>query len=140
MNSLVMALSGQVGRIYELEHEILERKQAESALRHERDLSAQRYLDHGRSHPAARSGHADEVAFTRGQSLPRAPCFGWTADELLGRDWIETCRPPEDAKDCYEHGSVNLARRGPCRHRRHRHVTSPAEDRLDRMAQHAAAR
>jgi signal transduction histidine kinase/DNA-binding response OmpR family regulator len=35
--NLVMALAGQVGRIYALEHEILERKHAESALRHERD-------------------------------------------------------------------------------------------------------
>ncbi len=35
--NLVMALAGQVGRIYALEHEIVERKHAESALRHERD-------------------------------------------------------------------------------------------------------
>jgi signal transduction histidine kinase/DNA-binding response OmpR family regulator len=35
--NLVMALAGQVGRIYALEHEILERKHAEAALRHERD-------------------------------------------------------------------------------------------------------
>src|SRR4029078_12988917 len=41
---LVLALSGQAGRIYELEREILERKHAESALLHERDR-AQRYLD-----------------------------------------------------------------------------------------------
>jgi len=34
---LVQALAGQVGRIYELEDEIIERKQAESALRDERD-------------------------------------------------------------------------------------------------------
>jgi PAS domain S-box-containing protein len=34
---LVIALAGQVGRICELEHEILERKQAESALRDERE-------------------------------------------------------------------------------------------------------
>jgi PAS domain S-box-containing protein len=41
---LVRALSGQVGRIHELAHEILVREQAESALRGERDR-AQRYLD-----------------------------------------------------------------------------------------------
>jgi signal transduction histidine kinase/DNA-binding response OmpR family regulator len=35
--TLVMVLGGQIGRIYALEHEILERKHAESALRHERD-------------------------------------------------------------------------------------------------------
>ena len=34
---LVLALAGQVGRIYELEYQILERKQAEAALRHERE-------------------------------------------------------------------------------------------------------
>ncbi len=34
---LVMVLAGQVGRIYELEYQILERKQAEAALRHERE-------------------------------------------------------------------------------------------------------
>src|SRR6185295_5329324 len=32
-DDMVLALAGQVGRIYELEHEILERKQAESAVR-----------------------------------------------------------------------------------------------------------
>jgi PAS domain S-box-containing protein len=37
---VLMALAGQVGRIYELEYEILERKQAEAALRHERDRVA----------------------------------------------------------------------------------------------------
>jgi PAS domain S-box-containing protein len=40
---LIRALTGQVGRIFELEHEILERTRAEEALRRERDR-AQRYL------------------------------------------------------------------------------------------------
>jgi len=44
---MVMALAAKVGRIYELEYEILERKQAESAMRHERDR-AQRYLERTR--------------------------------------------------------------------------------------------
>jgi two-component system, cell cycle sensor histidine kinase and response regulator CckA len=99
---LVMALSGQVGRIYEnghfhavaqkrseeLEHEILERKQAESAVRHERDR-AQGYLD------------AAEVILLkldldgRIALVNRYACsiLGWTADELLGRDWFDTCLP-----------------------------------------------
>jgi signal transduction histidine kinase/DNA-binding response OmpR family regulator len=34
---LVMALAGQVGRIYELEHEVFERRQAEAAFRQERE-------------------------------------------------------------------------------------------------------
>jgi PAS domain S-box-containing protein len=85
---LVQALAGHVGRIYELEHEILERKEAESALRHERDW-AQRYLE------------TAEVILLKldlegGITLVnRYACsiLGWTADELLGRDWIDTCLP-----------------------------------------------
>ena len=86
---LVMALAGQVGRIYELEYEILERKHAESALRHERDR-AQRYLD-----------TAEVILLAldlegRITLINRYACsvLGWTADELLGRDWIKTCLPP----------------------------------------------
>ena len=99
---LVMALLAQVGRIYEnlsfsetalkraqeLEHEILERKQAESVARHERDR-AQRYLD-----------TAEVILLKldmdgRIALVNRYACsvLGWTADELLGRDWIETCLP-----------------------------------------------
>jgi len=36
---LLVALSAQVGRIYEVEHEAVERQQAESALRRERDIT-----------------------------------------------------------------------------------------------------
>jgi PAS domain S-box-containing protein len=85
---LVVALAGQVGRIYELEYEILEREQAESALRHERDR-AQRYLD------------AAEVMLLaldmdgRITLINRKGCdiLGGTADEWIGRDWFETCLP-----------------------------------------------
>jgi PAS domain S-box-containing protein len=85
---LVMVLTGQVGRIYELEHEILERKQAESALPHERDR-AQRYLD-----------TAEVILLAldlegRITLVNRYACsvLGWTEDELLWRDWAETCVP-----------------------------------------------
>jgi PAS domain S-box-containing protein len=85
---LVAALSGQVGRIYELEHEVFERKQVESALRHERDR-AQRYLD-----------TADVILLAldmdgRITLINRKGCdlLGWTEPELLGRDWIQTCLP-----------------------------------------------
>jgi two-component system, cell cycle sensor histidine kinase and response regulator CckA len=99
---LLKALSAQVGRLYEnlafaaaaltraeeLEHEILERKQAESALRHERDR-AQRYLD-----------TAEVILLKldlegRIALVNRYACsvLGWTAEELRGRDWIETCLP-----------------------------------------------
>src|ERR1700686_392944 len=72
----------------ELEHEILERKQGESAARHERDLS-QQYLD-----------TAEVILLKldvegRIALVNRYACsvLGWTADELLGRDWTETCLP-----------------------------------------------
>jgi two-component system cell cycle sensor histidine kinase/response regulator CckA len=85
---LVMALAGQVGRIYELEHEILVRQQVESALRLERDR-AQRYLD-----------TADVILLAldvdgRITLINRKGChlLGWTERELLGRDFLETCLP-----------------------------------------------
>jgi CheY-like chemotaxis protein len=93
---LVMALSGQVGRIYEngffsavaqkraeeLEHEILERKQAESAVRQERDR-AQRYLDTAEVILLALDVEG------RITQANRYACsvLGWTAEELLGRNW-----------------------------------------------------
>jgi PAS domain S-box-containing protein len=71
-----------------LEHEVLERKQAESAVRQERDR-AQRYLD-----------TAEVILLKldlegRIALVNRYGCsvLGWTADELLGRDWFETCLP-----------------------------------------------
>jgi PAS domain S-box-containing protein len=64
------------------------RKQAEQALRDERDR-AQRYLD-----------TADVILLKldlegRIVLVNRYGCtlLGWTPDELLGRDWIETCVP-----------------------------------------------
>jgi PAS domain S-box-containing protein len=99
---LVMALAAQVGRIYEklslsaaalkraeeLEHEVLERKQAESVARHERDR-AQRYLDTAEV-VLLKLDMEGRIALVN-----RYACsvLGWTADELLGRDWIETCVP-----------------------------------------------
>ena len=100
---LVMALSGQVGRIYEngffyavaqnraeeLQREIVERQQAESAVRLERDR-AQRYLD---------TAEVILLALDRDQRITlinRKGCdlLGWTERELLGRDWVEMCLPP----------------------------------------------
>ncbi|HMB78723.1 MAG TPA: response regulator [Vicinamibacterales bacterium] len=106
---LVTALSGLVGRIYEngcfsavaqrradeLECEILERQQAESALRVERDR-AQQYLN-----------TADVILLAldlEGQitSINRKGCdlLGWTERELLGRVWIETCLPERIRDTC----------------------------------------
>jgi len=99
---LAMALAGQVGRICEnryfyaiaqrraeaLEHEILERQQAECAVRQERDR-AQRYLD-----TAEVILLALDVA-GRITLVNRYACsvLGSTKEELLGRDWVETCLP-----------------------------------------------
>jgi len=85
---LVMALAGQVGRIYELEHEIFERKQAESALRDERDRS-QRYLDTAAVILLALDTEGRIALVNR----HACSVFGWTAEELVGRDFIETCVP-----------------------------------------------
>jgi PAS domain S-box-containing protein len=78
---LVTALAGQVGRIYE--NGYLYR-----VAREERDR-AQRYLDTGEVILLAldmdgRITLANRYACT---------ILGWTAEELLGRDWIETCHP-----------------------------------------------
>jgi two-component system, cell cycle sensor histidine kinase and response regulator CckA len=88
---MVLALAGQVGRIYELEYEILERKQAEAALREERNR-AQSYLD-----------AADVVLLAldldgRITLMNRHGCrlLGWTEAELLGREWTTTCLSSPD--------------------------------------------
>jgi PAS domain-containing protein len=99
---MVMALSGLVGRIYEngyfsavaqkrteeLEHEIAERKQAEWARRHERDR-AQQYLNTAEVILLALDLDG-RIALVNRYACSR---LGWTAGELLGRDWIETCLP-----------------------------------------------
>ena len=86
---LVVALSGQLGRILELEYEILGRQQVEAALREERDR-AQQYLD-----------IAEVILLAldlegRITLVNRYACsiLGWTVQELIGRNFIETCVPP----------------------------------------------
>jgi PAS domain S-box-containing protein len=71
-----------------LEQEVLERTQAESAVRHERDR-AQRYLDTAEVILLKLDQEGRIVLVNRyGCSM-----LGWTADELIGRDWFETCLP-----------------------------------------------
>jgi PAS domain S-box-containing protein len=79
---------GEVDFVYTVSRDIAERKRAEQALRSERDR-AQRFLD-----------TADVILLKldlegRVVLVNRYACslLGWTADELLGRDWIETCVP-----------------------------------------------
>lgn len=85
---LVAALAGQLGRIFEIEHVITEREQAEVELRRERDR-AQRYLD-----------TAEVILLAldldgRMTQVNRYACtmLGYTAEELIGRDW-KTVLPP----------------------------------------------
>ncbi|HUE89352.1 MAG TPA: PAS domain S-box protein [Vicinamibacterales bacterium] len=79
--ALVMALAGQVGRIYENGY-------LYSVAKNERDR-AQRYLDTAQIILLALDLEG------RITQVNRYACsmLGWTADELLGRDWIETCLP-----------------------------------------------
>ncbi|NOT08914.1 MAG: response regulator [Gemmatimonadales bacterium] len=99
---LVMALSGQVGRIYEgshffalakkraeeLEGEILERNGVEEILRIERDRS-QRYLDTAQVMLVALDLRGKVTLANR----YACSVLGWTAEELRGVDWLETCIP-----------------------------------------------
>jgi two-component system, cell cycle sensor histidine kinase and response regulator CckA len=79
--ALVMALSGQVGRIYENGYFY-------TVAQNERDR-AQRYLDTAQIILLALDVDGRITQVNRyGCSV-----LGWTADELSGRDWIETCVP-----------------------------------------------
>jgi PAS domain S-box-containing protein len=85
---LTMALAGQVGRLYEVDREILERQQADAALREERDR-AKRYLD-----------TAEVILLAldldgRITLINRKGCdlLGWTEGELIGRSFLNTCLP-----------------------------------------------
>jgi len=75
------------GRVWYF-RDVTERKEAEASLRRERDR-AQRYLDTAEVILLA----IDVIG--RVTQINRHACslLGWTADELLGRDWIETCLP-----------------------------------------------
>ena len=73
---------------YEVDHEILERKQAESALRDERDR-AQRYLDTAEVILLALDPDGRITLVNR----KGCDLLGWTEAELLGRDFLATCLP-----------------------------------------------
>jgi two-component system cell cycle sensor histidine kinase/response regulator CckA len=85
---VIRALTGQVGRIFELEQEILERTRAEDPLRRERDR-AQRYLDTAEVILLALDLDGRITLLNRkGYAL-----LGWGDGQLIGRAWIETCLP-----------------------------------------------
>ena len=78
---LIMALAGQLGRIYENGYFYsVAKKRAEEA---------QRYLDTGEIILLALDTEGRITLANR----YACSVLGWTADELLGRDWIETCLP-----------------------------------------------
>jgi len=85
---LVLALSGQVGRIYELDNEIFQRQRVELELRQQRDL-AQLYLD---TAEVLLLGMDVEGRITM---INRNGCnlLGWTESELVGADFAEKCLP-----------------------------------------------
>lgn len=85
---MMIALASQVGRIYELEYEIIERKRAESAVRHERDR-AQRYLDTAQVILLALDLDGRITLINRNG----CDVLGWSESDLLGRNWIATCVP-----------------------------------------------
>ena len=113
--------------------DITERKRAELALRGERDR-AQRYLD-----------TADVILLKldlegRIVLVNRYGCslLGWTADELLGRDWIETCLPVRMREEL--EGSVDSCSAEICRSSRIPSSPSPARNASIEWRNTAAAR
>ena len=78
--------TGRVTSVSTIARDITERRQAEAAVRASGTGRSDTWTR--RSHPA-RPGLEGG---SRWQSL-RCSLLGWTADELLGRDWIETCLP-----------------------------------------------
>jgi two-component system cell cycle sensor histidine kinase/response regulator CckA len=114
--SLVVALSGLVGRVYEREDRARERKEAVAALRRERHLS-QSYLDTAQAILLALDVEG------RITLVNRYACsvLGWAHEDLVGRDWIDTCCPPRIrdelratlqrfVRDAHGNGSETLVR------------------------------
>jgi two-component system cell cycle sensor histidine kinase/response regulator CckA len=80
--------TGRIASVSTIARDITGRKKAEASVRDERDR-AQQYLD-----------TADVILLKLDKEgrillVNRYACavLGWTADELLGRDWTETCLP-----------------------------------------------
>jgi two-component system cell cycle sensor histidine kinase/response regulator CckA len=87
--------------------DITERKQAETAVRHERDR-AESYLDAAEVIMLAIDVDGRITMINRyGRSV-----LGWTSDELLGKDWIGTCAPArvQDSLRATLHGFLQANR------------------------------
>ena len=85
---LLQTLAAQVGHVYELAHEIAVRKEAERALRHERDR-AQLYLDAAGVILLALDRDGRIILANRHAST----ALGWSSADLLGADFISRCLP-----------------------------------------------
>jgi PAS domain S-box-containing protein len=86
--SPMMDSAGQVISLSTIARDITSRKQAEAALRVERDR-AQRYLDT----PEVILLALDLNGAVTLANRYACSILGWTAGDLLGRDWIDTCVP-----------------------------------------------
>lgn len=88
---------GRVIGLFGIARDITERRQAELALQSERDMN-QRYLDTTQTIMVALDGAGRIVMINRkGREL-----LGYSEDELLGRNWFETCLPrPEGLEQVY---------------------------------------
>jgi len=82
---------GKIYRVAGIAEDITKRKQAELALRQERDLN-RRYLDTAQTLMVALDCEG------RVTMINRAGCalLGYKEDELLGRNWFTTCLPQHD--------------------------------------------
>ncbi len=81
--------TGRITSVSTIARDITSRKKAETSLRDERDR-AQRYLDT----PDVILLALDMEGRIKLTNRYACSLLGWTADELLGRDWVETCLPP----------------------------------------------
>ena len=80
--------TGHITSVSTIARDITSRKKAEASVRGERDR-AQRYLDT----PAVILLALDMEGRIKLTNRYACALLGWTADELLGRDWVETCLP-----------------------------------------------
>ena len=95
--SLVWRALGEPDYFISVIEDISAQKQAEEALRRQRDIT-QHYLDTVQTIMVALDREGRIVMINR----PGRDLLGWTEDELLGRNWFETCLPqPEGMEQVY---------------------------------------
>jgi two-component system cell cycle sensor histidine kinase/response regulator CckA len=131
---MVLALAGQVGRIYELEHEILERKQAESAAKQSRVEAERSLVDAEASMHATRASERLKTAILDGSldcvvtmdhrglvtefNAAAERTFGYERHEALGNLMADLIIPPA-YRDAHRHGLERYLATGEGPSRRH---------------------